>query len=73
MDSLLPLKERLENPDNSVLYKTCSDLTKVQLFFKFVIWLRQEPRRLLPVYVDISLLYLDNWTDLLYCDGLQAL
>lgn len=29
VDSLLPLKERLENPDNSVLYKTCSDLTKV--------------------------------------------
>ncbi|XP_056300772.1 maestro heat-like repeat-containing protein family member 1 [Pseudoliparis swirei] len=29
VDSLLPLKERLENPDHSVLYRTCSDLTKV--------------------------------------------
>uniref|UniRef100_A0A8C4D9K4 Maestro heat-like repeat family member 1 n=1 Tax=Dicentrarchus labrax TaxID=13489 RepID=A0A8C4D9K4_DICLA len=29
VDSLLPLKDRLENPDHSVLYKTCSDLTKV--------------------------------------------
>uniref|UniRef100_A0A8C4DC57 HEAT repeat-containing protein 7A n=1 Tax=Dicentrarchus labrax TaxID=13489 RepID=A0A8C4DC57_DICLA len=28
VDSLLPLKDRLENPDHSVLYKTCSDLTK---------------------------------------------
>ncbi|KAM6935903.1 maestro heat-like repeat-containing protein family member 1 isoform 2-T2 [Lycodopsis pacificus] len=29
VDSLLPLKDRLDNPDHSVLYKTCSDLTKV--------------------------------------------
>nr|XP_046255582.1 maestro heat-like repeat-containing protein family member 1 isoform X1 [Scatophagus argus] len=29
VDGLLPLKDRLENPDHSVLYKTCSDLTKV--------------------------------------------
>ncbi|KAG7229447.1 hypothetical protein INR49_012846 [Caranx melampygus] len=29
VDSLLVLKDRLENPDHSVLYKTCSDLTKV--------------------------------------------
>uniref|UniRef100_A0A8D3A1E5 Maestro heat-like repeat-containing protein family member 1 n=1 Tax=Scophthalmus maximus TaxID=52904 RepID=A0A8D3A1E5_SCOMX len=29
VDSLLPLRDRLENPDHSVLYKTCSDLTKV--------------------------------------------
>ncbi|XP_030605842.1 maestro heat-like repeat-containing protein family member 1 isoform X1 [Archocentrus centrarchus] len=29
VDSLLPLKDRLENPDHSILYKTCSDLTKV--------------------------------------------
>ncbi|CAI5663026.1 unnamed protein product [Oreochromis niloticus] len=29
VDSLLSLKDRLENPDHSVLYKTCSDLTKV--------------------------------------------
>ncbi|XP_029694251.1 maestro heat-like repeat-containing protein family member 1 isoform X1 [Takifugu rubripes] len=29
VDSLLPLKENLSNPDHSVLYKTCSDLTKV--------------------------------------------
>lgn len=29
VNSLLPLKERLENPDHSVLYKTCSDITKV--------------------------------------------
>lgn len=29
VDSLLPLKEKLENPDHSVLYKTCADLTKV--------------------------------------------
>uniref|UniRef100_A0A3B4UCZ2 Maestro heat-like repeat family member 1 n=1 Tax=Seriola dumerili TaxID=41447 RepID=A0A3B4UCZ2_SERDU len=29
VDSLLPLKDRLENPDHSVLYKTCSDITKV--------------------------------------------
>ncbi|XP_041649053.1 maestro heat-like repeat-containing protein family member 1 [Cheilinus undulatus] len=29
VDSLLPLKDQLENPDHSVLYKTCSDLTKV--------------------------------------------
>ena len=29
VDSLLLLKEKLENPDHSVLYKTCSDLTKV--------------------------------------------
>lgn len=29
VDSLLPLKGRLENPDHSILYKTCSDLTKV--------------------------------------------
>lgn len=29
VDSLVPLKERLENPDHSILYKTCSDLTKV--------------------------------------------
>uniref|UniRef100_A0AAX7UGL1 Maestro heat-like repeat family member 1 n=1 Tax=Astatotilapia calliptera TaxID=8154 RepID=A0AAX7UGL1_ASTCA len=28
VDSLLLLKDRLENPDHSVLYKTCSDLTK---------------------------------------------
>lgn len=30
VDSLLLLKDRLENPDHSVLYKTCSDLTKVR-------------------------------------------
>uniref|UniRef100_A0AAQ6IM96 Maestro heat-like repeat family member 1 n=1 Tax=Anabas testudineus TaxID=64144 RepID=A0AAQ6IM96_ANATE len=29
VDSLLPLKDKLDNPDHSVLYKTCSDLTKV--------------------------------------------
>uniref|UniRef100_A0A3Q3WCT8 Uncharacterized protein n=1 Tax=Mola mola TaxID=94237 RepID=A0A3Q3WCT8_MOLML len=29
VDSLLALKDCLENPDHSVLYKTCSDLTKV--------------------------------------------
>uniref|UniRef100_UPI0037E92988 maestro heat-like repeat-containing protein family member 1 n=1 Tax=Semicossyphus pulcher TaxID=241346 RepID=UPI0037E92988 len=29
VDSLLPMKDQLENPDHSVLYKTCSDLTKV--------------------------------------------
>ncbi|XP_034468232.1 maestro heat-like repeat-containing protein family member 1 isoform X1 [Hippoglossus hippoglossus] len=29
VDSLLPLRDKLENPDHSVLYKTCSDLTKV--------------------------------------------
>uniref|UniRef100_A0A8C5DCZ5 Maestro heat-like repeat family member 1 n=1 Tax=Gouania willdenowi TaxID=441366 RepID=A0A8C5DCZ5_GOUWI len=29
VESLLPLKEQLENPDHSVLYKTCSDMTKV--------------------------------------------
>ncbi|XP_034031218.1 maestro heat-like repeat-containing protein family member 1 isoform X2 [Thalassophryne amazonica] len=29
VDSLLAFKDRLENPDHSVLYKTCSDLTKV--------------------------------------------
>ncbi|KAG7475718.1 maestro heat-like repeat-containing protein family member 1 isoform X1 [Solea senegalensis] len=29
VDGLLTLKEQLENPDHSVLYKTCSDLTKV--------------------------------------------
>lgn len=29
VDSLLLLKDQLENPDHSVLYKTCSDLTKV--------------------------------------------
>ncbi|XP_067366221.1 maestro heat-like repeat-containing protein family member 1 isoform X1 [Channa argus] len=29
VDSLLSLKDRLENPDHSVLYKTCSDVTKV--------------------------------------------
>uniref|UniRef100_A0A667XV77 Maestro heat-like repeat family member 1 n=1 Tax=Myripristis murdjan TaxID=586833 RepID=A0A667XV77_9TELE len=29
VESLPPLKEKLENPDHSVLYKTCSDLTKV--------------------------------------------
>ncbi|XP_076592672.1 maestro heat-like repeat-containing protein family member 1 isoform X1 [Chaetodon auriga] len=29
VDSLLPLKDQLENPDHSVLYRTCSDLTKV--------------------------------------------
>ncbi|XP_026149512.1 maestro heat-like repeat-containing protein family member 1 [Mastacembelus armatus] len=29
VDGLLLLKDRLENPDHSVLYKTCSDLTKV--------------------------------------------
>uniref|UniRef100_A0A3B5BK37 Maestro heat like repeat family member 1 n=1 Tax=Stegastes partitus TaxID=144197 RepID=A0A3B5BK37_9TELE len=29
VDSLLLFKDRLENPDHSVLYKTCSDLTKV--------------------------------------------
>uniref|UniRef100_A0A8C5D7Z3 Maestro heat-like repeat family member 1 n=1 Tax=Gouania willdenowi TaxID=441366 RepID=A0A8C5D7Z3_GOUWI len=28
VESLLPLKEQLENPDHSVLYKTCSDMTK---------------------------------------------
>uniref|UniRef100_A0A7N8XQF9 Maestro heat-like repeat family member 1 n=1 Tax=Mastacembelus armatus TaxID=205130 RepID=A0A7N8XQF9_9TELE len=28
VDGLLLLKDRLENPDHSVLYKTCSDLTK---------------------------------------------
>ncbi|KAM9310205.1 maestro heat-like repeat-containing protein family member 1 isoform 2-T2 [Pholidichthys leucotaenia] len=29
VDSLQPLKDQLESPDHSVLYKTCSDLTKV--------------------------------------------
>ncbi|KAF7651228.1 hypothetical protein LDENG_00113910 [Lucifuga dentata] len=29
VESLLPLRDRLENPDHSILYKTCSDLTKV--------------------------------------------
>ncbi|XP_029958585.1 maestro heat-like repeat-containing protein family member 1 isoform X2 [Salarias fasciatus] len=29
VDSLLLLKNQLENPDHSILYKTCSDLTKV--------------------------------------------
>uniref|UniRef100_A0AAQ5XCZ0 Maestro heat-like repeat family member 1 n=1 Tax=Amphiprion ocellaris TaxID=80972 RepID=A0AAQ5XCZ0_AMPOC len=29
VDCLLLFKDRLENPDHSVLYKTCSDLTKV--------------------------------------------
>uniref|UniRef100_A0A3B4BDL5 Uncharacterized protein n=1 Tax=Periophthalmus magnuspinnatus TaxID=409849 RepID=A0A3B4BDL5_9GOBI len=29
VDSLLQLKESLENPDHAVLYKTCSDITKV--------------------------------------------
>ncbi|KAM4568168.1 maestro heat-like repeat-containing protein family member 1 isoform 1-T2 [Fundulus diaphanus] len=29
VESLLSLKEALENPDHSVLYKTCSELTKV--------------------------------------------
>ncbi|XP_032414412.1 maestro heat-like repeat-containing protein family member 1 isoform X2 [Xiphophorus hellerii] len=29
VEGLLTLKEALENPDHSVLYKTCSDLTKV--------------------------------------------
>ncbi|XP_053737649.1 maestro heat-like repeat-containing protein family member 1 isoform X2 [Synchiropus splendidus] len=29
VDSLLQLKEQLENPDHSILFKTCSDLTKV--------------------------------------------
>ncbi|XP_047455118.1 maestro heat-like repeat-containing protein family member 1 isoform X1 [Mugil cephalus] len=29
VECLLHLKEQLENPDHSVLYKTCSDLTKV--------------------------------------------
>lgn len=32
VDSLLLLKDRLENPDHSVLYKTCSDLTKVHAY-----------------------------------------
>lgn len=31
VESLLPLRDRLENPDHSVLYKTCSDLTKVHM------------------------------------------
>lgn len=31
VESLLPLKDHLENPDHSVLYKTCSDLTKVYI------------------------------------------
>uniref|UniRef100_A0A3P9LCQ6 Maestro heat-like repeat family member 1 n=1 Tax=Oryzias latipes TaxID=8090 RepID=A0A3P9LCQ6_ORYLA len=29
VEGLLPFKDELENPDHSVLYKTCSDLTKV--------------------------------------------
>ncbi|XP_068179896.1 maestro heat-like repeat-containing protein family member 1 isoform X2 [Antennarius striatus] len=29
VDSLIPLKDQLENPDHSALYKACSDLTKV--------------------------------------------
>ncbi|CAG6015929.1 unnamed protein product [Menidia menidia] len=29
VEDLLSLKDRLENPDHTVLYKTCSDLTKV--------------------------------------------
>lgn len=29
VDSLLPMKESLENPDHAILYKTCSDITKV--------------------------------------------
>ncbi|XP_061529897.1 maestro heat-like repeat-containing protein family member 1 isoform X2 [Phycodurus eques] len=29
VEGLLPLKTQLENPDHSVLYKTCSELTKV--------------------------------------------
>lgn len=31
VENLIPLKEKLDNPDHTVLYKTCSDLTKVHL------------------------------------------
>lgn len=31
VEGLLNLKAQLENPDHSVLYKTCSDLTKVPI------------------------------------------
>uniref|UniRef100_A0A3B3CBG5 Maestro heat-like repeat family member 1 n=1 Tax=Oryzias melastigma TaxID=30732 RepID=A0A3B3CBG5_ORYME len=34
VESLLPFKDQLENPDHSVLYKTCSDLTKSQVMSK---------------------------------------
>lgn len=30
VEALLPMRDVLENPDNSVLYKTCSELTKVR-------------------------------------------
>ncbi|XP_056141693.1 maestro heat-like repeat-containing protein family member 1 [Lampris incognitus] len=29
IESILPLRDKLENPDHTVLYKACSDLTKV--------------------------------------------
>ncbi|XP_062320743.1 maestro heat-like repeat-containing protein family member 1 isoform X1 [Osmerus eperlanus] len=29
VENLIPLKEKLDNPDHTVLYKTCSDLTKI--------------------------------------------
>ena len=31
VEGLISLRERLDNPDHSVLYKTCSELTKVSL------------------------------------------
>lgn len=31
VEGLISLRERLDNPDHSVLYKTCSELTKVRL------------------------------------------
>jgi len=31
VEDLLSLKDQLDNPDHTVLYKTCSDLTKVHV------------------------------------------
>lgn len=32
VESLLTLREKLNDPDPSVLYKTCSELTKVRIY-----------------------------------------
>lgn len=32
VEALLDVREKLSNPDHSVLYKTCSELTKVNYF-----------------------------------------
>ncbi|KAF0045126.1 hypothetical protein F2P81_001655 [Scophthalmus maximus] len=63
VDSLLPLRDRLENPDHSVLYKTCSDLTKVRVAVgqTVLILASQHLQTVFNTLVNQPLPY-DSWT-----------